>query len=1145
MPQQSERKYFADPQSGGLNADDIPAVIGVNDWINMENCRTGSTDAGYTGSVESIGGTLLKSTPQPSATFIEILAIPDEVNRRIIYLKYCTAGPFHKITCYSAVDNTEYTVLLSTQITGGLNFSKDIPYHSARIVGSMLYWVEGFHNQPRKINIDSGILLNHPSYDSNEQPYVAPLNFDEITVIKPPPQLAPNIQKAYDSLFINNFIATDSFEFAFSYTYYDNEETVVGTYSPASRLNVPTDNYNYIAVQMDAGQRIPGTVKIVSLVVRFGNSNNAKTVKTWDKRITSELAEINDQNNLVSLLTFNFYNNITGPAVPEDYVLKPFDNVPLYSKALETAKNRLFLGNVIAGYNTPETTSLQITQNITGISGTNSIVKSLTEVRAKVGVAGPNNDYGYGGWYVYLTSTDINVPGYYLLNGTEKTQLLNDSSWTYNPTLDPPPSSTSIAGLTFIGASQAEVTTYIVGIHSLEGSAFYSRSNLITITGITSVIDSIMKSRSSYKVGVVFYDFAMRKCGVVTNDGLVVNINSRNYDYTVATRNLTWSLSNTNALAEIPDWAYWYTPVRTLNLRTRYFIDSFSKASKYATKDADGNYEFTNDTFIPSVVGIGLDTTALVQSGLGYVFAAGDVAVLIDSANNSYELPVIDQSGNYIVVSAKDIGNLSTLKIIYEIYTPYQTSDQEPFFEVGQMYAISNPGTSSRQYSQTTDVFVADSYTITRNYDSDTYAAEAMSPNDLFYKRWDNDGGKPNYITKLGQTAKPNFIYWSNTYIPGTSVNGLSTFEALNQTNVSEDCGPIQKLILTSKIQAEGTVMLAICSVETNSIYLGETQIIDSTGRTQFFSSSSSVISTINILKGSYGTSNPESVVDFRGNVFWLDVANGKYIQYSANGLFPISEYKATRFWKLFCDLYMSTSAAAIEALGSRPFVYSTVDPHHTELLVSIPKLSSTPPKGYLLDYPSTIYPFDIFDAQAKTIVYKMGKGNTQPHYQGSYNWTPEGFAVLENDLYSFKNGQLYIHNQTSNTNEFYGTQYKSKVMFVSNQAANIPKIYNSLGVEANICPTLTYLMSEYPYLQCSDLMDYQYKGKEGVWYATIMRNKIVPTAGGFNTSGLVSAEKMRSVAMLMELEFSPSGSTFLELKFVTINFDLSRGHKV
>jgi hypothetical protein len=625
-----------------------------------------------------------------------------------------------------------------------------------------------------------------------------------------------------------------------------------------------------------------------------------------------------------------------------------------------------------------------------------------------------------------------------------------------------------------------------------------------------------------------------------------VNVSSRNYNYTTAVRSLTWAVSNASALTEIPDWAYYYAPVRTLNLKTRYFIDAFAKAAKYATKDADGVYVYTNTTYVPAAVAIAIETTALVQAGLGYVFTAGDIAVLIDDTNNEYEIPVIGQDGIYILLSAEDIGDLSAKKFVYEIYTPYQTSEQEPFYEMGQMYPIDNPGTSTRQYSVTTDVFIADAYTITRNYDTDSYEAEAMSPNDYFYNRWDNDGGKPNYITKLGRTVKSGFFSWSNTYIPGTAINGLSTFEALNQTNVPEDCGAIEKLILTSKVQGEGDVMLAICRAsETCSIYLGETQILDATGATQYFAASSGVVGTINVLKGSRGTINPESVVQYRGRVFWADVSNGRYVQYSINGLDDISIYKMTRFWKLFCAQYQSMTSAEIEALGSRPFIFSTVDPAHDELLISIPKLLSTPPKGYLPDYPATIYPFDIWDGQAKTIVFKLNLGEGKPRWQGSYSFCAENFVTLQNKLYSFKNGHLYRHNSTTSFNNFYGTQYTSKVMVVANQVADIPKVYDNISVKANVQPYFVYFYTEYPYVQASDLVDYDpnWNNMEGVFYARLYRNKIVPTAVGFNTDGLLTAEKMRTTALRIMVEFT-SVTTQLELKFIGIGYTVSRGHQ-
>lgn len=1142
MEQQKEIKFFGNPTTGRLNSDDADFSLGPDEWTNAENVRTGTTDAGVINTVESIGSTQLLSAPSPSVTFFQIGAAEDAPNNRFCYFLYNVYGDSHKIVCYDANAGVIYDVLLSSQVTGGLNFSKDYPIHSARIVNNMLYWVEGDNNEPRKINIDSGILLNNPSYDSDAQPYVAPLSFDQITIIKPPPQLAPNIQKAEDATFINNFIANASFEFAFLFDYYDNEQSVIGPYSPASRLSIPGDTYNYIAVQMDSLQIIPSTVKSVSLVVRLGNTNNANIIKTWDKDYLPEALEIENQNNSVAQLTFNFYNNITGETIPADYVLKPFDNVPNYAWALEMARNRLFLANVEVGYDTPVSTSMEITQNITGISGITSVVKPVYQVRVKVGVPGPDNDYVYAAYYVYMSATDISVPGYYLIDGTVLTAL-NQPNLESDPVLPAPPVSTSVAGITFSGTTQTDVTNGAAAPNINEAGAFFNTSYLITITGTSSTVDNVMKSRSSYKAGMVFYDKYMRKCGVVTNDGLVINIESRNFAYSVATRSLTWTVYNEEAAVEIPVWAYYYAPVRTLNLRTRYFIDSFDNAAKYATKDADGNYEFTNDSFIPSVVGIGIDTTALVQAGLGYVYTQGDVAILIDDANNVYELPVVGQQGSYIVVSSQDIGDLSTKKIIYEIYTPYQTSEQEPFFEIGQVYPVSNPGTADRQYSITTDLFVADTYTIARNFDTDTYIAEAMSPNDLFYQTWENDGGKPNFIVKGGHTSKPNFIYWSNTFIPGTSVNGLSTFDPLSQTNVPEECGPIEKIILTSKVQDEGTVMLGVCNTETVSLYLGETQILDNTGATQFFSGSTGVIGTINVLKGSYGTMNPESVVEFRGSVFWLDVANGKVIQYASNGLFAISNYKMTRFWKLFCDLYMATSAQAIEDLGGRPFIFTTVDPHHMELLFSIPKLSATPPKGYLPDYPSTIYPFDIWDAQGKTIVYKLENGAQPPHWQGAYSFNPEGFMTMDNDLFSFKYGQLYKHNLTTSFNEFYGVQYKSKIMFVSNMVNKVPKVYNSMSVEANMVPNLVYVYAESPYQQSSDLEDISFRELEGVPYATFLRNKLVPTAEGFTTDGLLTGERIRTAALKMMVQFVVT-NTPVELRFINILFSISSGHK-
>ena len=58
---------------------------------------------------------------------------------------------------------------------------------------------------------------------------------------------------------------------------------------------------------------------------------------------------------------FDFYNDIVGVAVDSMSSSKMFDSVPLKSKTLDIAKNRLFLGNNYDGYESPERTSISAT----------------------------------------------------------------------------------------------------------------------------------------------------------------------------------------------------------------------------------------------------------------------------------------------------------------------------------------------------------------------------------------------------------------------------------------------------------------------------------------------------------------------------------------------------------------------------------------------------------------------------------------------------------------------------------------------------------------------------------------------------------------------------------------------------------------
>lgn len=981
---------------------------------------------------------------------------------------------------------------------GGLNFSKYSLIHSAKISNvNILSWVNDTNNEPRKINIESGILSNDSSFNTVEKRYEFPLSFSEITLIKPPPALPPIIKKE-NKANTSNFIRFESFEFAFQFIYNNNEVTVPGTYSLATRLNntLETEQFNAISITMSYGQDIPSTVKIINLICRTSDGTpiggiSASVIYKWEKANASQSIQIDEHNNNTNALNYIFYNDISGEALPSDDVLRAFDNVPIFSQTHEVSKSRYFLANNIEGYNTPNETSLY--GNISSSFITNAVSQQVKAQTIKVGLykRGRGDKWSATAWYIYINNISGQRTGYYLVNST----IVYDPGSANANTPNALPNPVNFTGMTWVGLSYTDIANYIMnrfgrgGALNLGNGGILDRLGTATIilTGFTPNVYATIANDSKYRLGIVFYDYAMRKNGVcvsnnnpqnyykvidnlfipntvgngintivlgnylilafnsfqsdiiandiisitnstsfngiytvakvyskfvssspsstvyklqittptvptntITNEsgnitvfrnqGLEINSPVRDYEYSVGYGEIQWNLNNVNNTQQIPEWAYYYSVVKTLNLRTRFFLESNTGTGglTYVLKNADGtfNYGTPNRNYTTTgVVAIGINTTNINYGGLGYTFSEGDVCTLILRLGQIYSIPIIGQYGNFIHLQTTDLGYLPTIAA-FQIYTPYKTSEQEPYYEFAQTLPINNAGTPIRSFSQTNGIIPVDSYILQRNAPPGvTYYANAMSPNDTYWKRYDSDAGKVNIITRLGQTDKNTSITWSDTYISGTQINGSSTFRLGSETFVSDDCGSITKLQLTSKVQdqGQGSVMLALCNSEINSMYLGETQIADSTGKTQFFSASTSVVSTINILKGNYGCISPESVVQYRGKVYFVDLSNGRVVQYSDNGLDAISNVKMSKFWKNWSYKYQSMTKAQIEELGDRPYIFSMVDSGHDELLISLPKLSDDPPKGFLPDYPNTVYPFDTLDYQGKTMVFCLG----------------------------------------------------------------------------------------------------------------------------------------------------------------------------
>lgn len=484
----------------------------------------------------------------------------------------------------------------------------------------------------------------------------------------------------------------------------------------------------------------------------------------------------------------------------------------------------------------------------------------------------------------------------------------------------------------------------------------------------------------------------------------------------------------------------------------------------------------------------------------------------------------------------------STGEVIIEM--PKQKLEAGKYYEFhinGSRFPVLNSTLTVKMFDQKEGTIKFTSPTDESFYDSLTieWYAETMNQSEINWAVWDRDLGKPNVITKLGRVTLPTQIVFSNTYIQDTQVNGLSSFNAGNETDLDSKIVAIQKLVFTSKVNNIGQVLLAIGTKQTASIYLGEVLVRSSDESNDSLALSTGYYGSINVLKGSYGTQNPESVWEYMGNVGWYDSINGGYVSYSENGLFAFSNFKFIRPANLFSLQYRSLSQAAIVALGSRPFVPGGIDPYNKEALFSIPRVLANAPRGNLQSYlsPTIPYPYDIYDGQSKTLSFKLGGEK----WLSSQSYESESFCVLANELYAFKAGKPYRHN-AGNVNTFFGVYNNSKVMCVLNDLPTEIKSFENIEIDSDRAPIFVQLMTEAPYTQESDIVANEFDVREGRYYANLWRDRLSPNTPGYADTKMNFGDKMRGEYMNVMLEYDVSNNINFILNFVALGFIRSLG---
>ena len=255
---------------------------------------------------------------------------------------------------------------------------------------------------------------------------------------------------------------------------------------------------------------------------------------------------------------------------------------------------------------------------------------------------------------------------------------------------------------------------------------------------------------------------------------------------------------------------------------------------------------------------------------------------------------------------------------------------------------------------------------------------------------------------------KKNTIIFSGIY---NSINGINQTNQFNQAEaITKDINPEYGSI--QKLHARDGDLIALTEDKVLGISAGKDVLFNADGNPNLISSTN-VLGYVRPYAGEFGISNnPESFATYGNRFYFTDKARNAVLRFSGgigggDGLTVISNYGMSDYFK---DLLSTNSGAFIgsfdEDLGT-----------------------------YNISINDQTVGFD-----------EMVKGWTS-----RYSFLPENGISLNAKYYTFKNGNLWLHNVESRAkNNFYNGQYSSKVTFFFNQESSVVKKFKTLGYEGD-----------------------------------------------------------------------------------------------
>lgn len=135
--------------------------------------------------------------------------------------------------------------------------------------------------------------------------------------------------------------------------------------------------------------------------------------------------------------------------------------------------------------------------------------------------------------------------------------------------------------------------------------------------------------------------------------------------------------------------------------------------------------------------------------------------------------------------------------------------------------------------------------------------------------------------------------------------------------------------------------------------------------------------------------------------------------------------------------------------------------------------------------------------------------------FESFYSYYPEFYGCLNTKLFSFKNGQIWAHDNNSTYCNFYGVQGKAYITTVFNTGALDKKTWVSIMETGNTvwaCPLIYTQMDNGLVKQQSELAESDFDTLESEYQASFLRNSNSP-------GGLIEGDALKGGYIVIRFE--------------------------